>query len=213
MEQNLVNYIKYCLGYVKLTRERTVAAQQKYAVNLPKEHVGLGELLNGETNDKLGELINLDTFYSYDPNEVPKTEKEQYEKEKDLANKIEGIYNKYRNDQFTKQIVFSFGYFEIELPIVSNGDTFELEDMVLASIDFVISNANTGKHIAIECDGPCHFKEEIDEAYGIHIESDEERQRVLEAAGWRFFRIKYSDWIDERFDRNTVVEAIIDLLK
>ena len=67
--------------------------------------------------------------------------------------------------------------------------------------------------LALECDGPCHFKDEIDEAYGIHIESDEQRQRVLESAGWRFCRIKYADWIDEKFDRKTVTETITDLLK
>lgn len=127
MEQNLTNFIKYCLGYVKLTRERTVAAQQKYSVNLPKEHFGLVGLLNGDTDGSAGELVNLDTFYSYDPKEVPKSKKEQYEKEKELANKIEDIYNKYRNDQFTKQIVFNFGYFEIEIPIEPNGDTIDLE--------------------------------------------------------------------------------------
>ena len=80
-------------------------------------------------------------------------------------------------------------------------------------IDFVISNTTTGKRIAVECDGPCHFKDEIDEMYGIHIESDEERQRVLEAAGWRFCRIKYADWIDEKFDQKTTAQAVIDLLK
>jgi very-short-patch-repair endonuclease len=80
-------------------------------------------------------------------------------------------------------------------------------------IDFVISNTVSGKRLAIECDGPCHFKDEIDEAYGIHVESDEERQRVLEAAGWRFCRIKYSDWIDRTFDRNIVVETVQELLE
>jgi len=35
MEQKLANFIKYCLGYIRLTRERTVASQQKYSVNLP----------------------------------------------------------------------------------------------------------------------------------------------------------------------------------
>ncbi len=127
MEQNLANFIKYCLGYVKLTRERTVAAQQKYSVDLPKEHVGLIGLLNGDKDGNVGELINLDTFYAYDPNEVPKIKREQYEKEKELANKIQDIYSKYRNDQFTKQIIFSFGYFEVELPIEINGDSVDLE--------------------------------------------------------------------------------------
>jgi len=122
MQQNLTNFIKYCLGYVKITRDRTVAAQQRYSVELPKEYFGLVGLLNGDTDGNTGELINLDTFYSYDPKEVPKTKKEQYEKEKELANKVEDIYNKYRNDQFTKQIIFNFGYFEIELPLQGNGD-------------------------------------------------------------------------------------------
>ena len=80
-------------------------------------------------------------------------------------------------------------------------------------IDFVISNTKTGNRIAVECDGPMHFKDEIDEMYDIHIESDEERQRVLEAAGWKFCRIKYSDWIDEKFNRDTVTDTIINLLK
>ncbi|MEK9185309.1 MAG: AAA domain-containing protein, partial [Patescibacteria group bacterium] len=80
-------------------------------------------------------------------------------------------------------------------------------------IDFVVSNTNTSKRIAVECDGPCHFKDEIDEMYGIHVESDEERQRVLEAAGWKFCRIKYADWLDEKFDRDTVVQVVVDLLK
>lgn len=128
MDNNLANFIKYCLGYVKLTRERTFAAQLKYSVNLPKEHFRLVGLLNGDTDGSTGELINLDTFYSYDPRDVPKTKKEQYEKEKELANKTEDIYNKYRNDQFTKQIVFNFGYFEVELPIETNGDTIDLEN-------------------------------------------------------------------------------------
>ncbi|MBI2611749.1 DUF559 domain-containing protein [Candidatus Gottesmanbacteria bacterium] len=80
-------------------------------------------------------------------------------------------------------------------------------------IDFVVSNLNSGKRLAIECDGPCHFKDELDESYGIYVGSDEERQAVLEAAGWKFCRIKYSDWIDEKFDRNIVTQSIMNLLK
>ncbi|MBA7664109.1 hypothetical protein ES703_72160 [subsurface metagenome] len=76
-------------------------------------------------------------------------------------------------------------------------------------IDFAISNIKNGKEIAIECDGPTHFSNEIDEEYGIYIEDDEERQRVLEAAGWEFSRIKYSDWINEKFNRNLILDNII----
>lgn len=125
MDTDLSNYIKYCLGYIRLTRERTVAAQQRYSVDFPKLYFSLLGLLNGDTDGKKGELINLDTFYKFDPKKVPENQKDQYEKEKVLANKIEDIYNKYRNDEFTKQIILSFGYFEIELPIVSEE---EIED-------------------------------------------------------------------------------------
>lgn len=128
MDKELSNYIKYCLGYVRITREKTAVAQQKYSVNLPTEYFELIGLLNGDTDGNLGELINLETFYKYDPKKVPKEEKEDYEKEKAFANKIEDIYNKYQNDQFTKQIVLNFGYFEVELPIEENGVLDSEED-------------------------------------------------------------------------------------
>jgi len=94
MDNNLSNFIKYCLGYVKLTRERTALAQQKYSVNLPTEFFGLLGLLNGDTDEKVGELVNLKTFYKYDPKDVPEDEVGDYEKEKELANKIDDIYSK-----------------------------------------------------------------------------------------------------------------------
>jgi hypothetical protein len=121
MDKELLNYIKYCLGYVRITREKTAVAQQKYSISLPTEYFNLTGLLNGDTDGNLGELINLETFYKYDPKKVPKEEQEKYEQEKVFANKIEDIYNKYQNDQFTKQTIVNFGYFEIELPIEENG--------------------------------------------------------------------------------------------
>lgn len=121
MDKELLNYIKYCLGYVRITREKTAVAQQKYSISLPTEYFDLVGLLNGDTDGNIGELIKLETFYKYDPKKVPSEEKENYEKEKSFANKIEDIYNKYQNDQFTKQTVLNFGYFEVELPIEENG--------------------------------------------------------------------------------------------
>ena len=128
MKRNLTNFIKYCLEYIKITRDRTIAAQQKYSVDILSEHFNLLGLLNNDINRSIGELINLDTFYSYDPNDVPDSKKERYEKEKELAKKIQYIYDKYRNDQFTKQIFLNFGYFQIEIPIESNKDTVDLEN-------------------------------------------------------------------------------------
>jgi very-short-patch-repair endonuclease len=77
-------------------------------------------------------------------------------------------------------------------------------------IDFVISNPKNGNKIAIECDGPTHFKDEIDEEFGIYVENDIERQNILENAGYRdcFYRIKYSDWIKKDFDRSRVMKDI-----
>ena len=127
MEQNLANFIRYCLSYIKLTRQRTVAAQQKFSVELPKGYFGLIGLLNGDIDGNAGELINLETFYSLDPKKVTIENQEIYNREKALANKIEEIYNKYRNDQFTKQIVFNFGCFEIEIPIEIDEDELDVE--------------------------------------------------------------------------------------
>lgn len=125
---DLQNFIKYCLGYIKLTKEKTAAAQLKHSVELPKEYFDINGLLNGDTDGSLGELINLETFYTYDPKDVPKKDQEQYEKEKEIAIKIDEIYSKYKNDQFTKQIVFNFGFFEIELPVVQE-DIIQFDDL------------------------------------------------------------------------------------
>lgn len=58
-------------------------------------------------------------------------------------------------------------------------------------IDIVVTNRVTGKKLAIECDGPTHFEDENEDVY---IESDLERQSILESAGWEFYRIPYSKW-------------------
>jgi len=79
-------------------------------------------------------------------------------------------------------------------------------------IDFVITNTKTGDKIAVECDGPTHFQNEADIETGIYAEDDEERQRILEAAGWKFYRIKYSDWIDKKFNRRLILDDVIKQL-
>ncbi len=128
MEKNLTNFINYCLGYVRLTRQRTFAVQQRLFVELSKEYFGLIGLLNGDLDGKAEELVNFETFYSLDPKDVTEENKEDYEQEKILAGKIEDIYNKYRNDQFRKQVVFNFGYFEVELPIEIIEEELEIDN-------------------------------------------------------------------------------------
>src|ERR1051326_1202156 len=127
MEQALTNFIKYCLAYVRLTRERSVTAEQKYSTNLPTTHFALPGLLGRDSEAHNGELLNLQHFYEYDPKDVPEAKKAEYEKEKNFANRIEDIYNKHRNDQFTKEVILNFGYFEIELPDQNNDELTEPE--------------------------------------------------------------------------------------
>jgi very-short-patch-repair endonuclease len=75
-------------------------------------------------------------------------------------------------------------------------------------IDFVLNNKRTGKKIAIECDGPTHFE---DEAADIYVQSDWERQSILEAARWDFYRIPYSIW-DRVENREKVIRQVVDLV-
>jgi very-short-patch-repair endonuclease len=115
--------------------------------------------------------------------------------------------------------VMSFdSYFEEECYALLRktlGSQFKILNQVKSCgfrIDFVIVNTITGKQLAVECDGPTHFKDEVDEAYGIYVEDDEERQRVLEAAGWEFYRIKYSDWISTETGRHYAIQQIKTLI-
>ncbi|MGB2791581.1 MAG: hypothetical protein WBC29_03440, partial [Candidatus Moraniibacteriota bacterium] len=121
-QKNLSSFIKYCLGYVRMTRQRTALSQKKYSITLPTDFFNLAGLLNGEEDGSIAELINLDTFYKYDPKDVPEDLKEKYEREKTLAKNIDEVHSKYRNDPYTKQTILNFGYFEIEIPIETNGD-------------------------------------------------------------------------------------------
>ncbi len=75
-------------------------------------------------------------------------------------------------------------------------------------LDFVVHNKNTGKKLAIECDGPTHFE---DESADVYVQSDWERQSILEAAKWQFYRIPYSDW-DVADRRLKLLNEVISLL-
>jgi len=74
-------------------------------------------------------------------------------------------------------------------------------------IDFVLTELETNKKVAIECDGPTHFESEESEIY---VQSDIERQAILESAGWTFARIPYSSWIEG--DRDSFIAELDQLL-
>lgn len=66
---------------------------------------------------------------------------------------------------------------------------------------------HNGKKLAIECDGPTHFEGGGGQVY---VQSDWERQGVLEVAGWNFYRISYFDWIsDQSGEEKALTDYII----
>jgi hypothetical protein len=70
---------------------------------------------------------------------------------------------------------------------------------------FTITSQATGKSLAIECDGPMYFQ---DEGETVYVDSDMERQEVLEKAGWQFYRIRYSDWLEKSEAREDLMRPI-----
>jgi very-short-patch-repair endonuclease len=117
MTENLSDFIKYCLGYVKISRQRSFSIQQKHSLEIPNKFFDLHGLLNGEIDGNIHETVKLEAFYGYDPKTVPEEEKENYEEQKKIGDKVEEIYNQHRNYQYTKQVLLRFGFFEIEIPI------------------------------------------------------------------------------------------------
>ena len=50
-----------------------------------------------------------------------------------------------------------------------------------------------------------HFQ---DEGETVYVDSDMERQEVLEKAGWQFYRIRYSDWLEKSEAREDLMRPI-----
>lgn len=128
MLDKLENYIKYCLGYIKLTRRRSYLAQLKLSVDISENYFDLRGLLNGDLDGRESEQIKLETFYSFDPKKVPEEKLKEYEEQKSIASKIEEIYNKYRNTPYTKQILLNFGYLKIEIPIDESEQVEDIDE-------------------------------------------------------------------------------------
>ena len=80
-------------------------------------------------------------------------------------------------------------------------------------LDFVVTNCKNNKKVVVDCDGPMHFKDELDETLGVYVESDDEREAVLRSAGWTFYRVKYSDWLKDGTDKAKMGQEIIKILE
>ncbi|CAB5507901.1 hypothetical protein AZO1586I_2176 [Bathymodiolus thermophilus thioautotrophic gill symbiont] len=84
-------------------------------------------------------------------------------------------------------------WFEVEVynDIINRGYKVDPAHKVASyEIDLVVFCAN-GTKIAIECDGDYWHGDE-------QHEKDMQRQEILERAGWQFFRILYSDYINDK---------------
>lgn len=113
---DLSAYVKYCLGYIRLTRNFSLGKEAE-SVSLSDEQLHLVNVTSAdlETDPKL--LLNFKTFYEYESADVPPNLQTIYNHEKRTAKALEGIYHKHRNNQFTKQVQLRFGYFTVQIPL------------------------------------------------------------------------------------------------
>jgi hypothetical protein len=123
MNFSLNSYIKYCLGYLSLTKPTGFNRGTSIDVKLPREYFSLTNLINGEIDGSLSEIVNLECYYNTDPKDVTEEIEEQYKKEKALAIQVEEVYSKAKNDTFTKETLLRFGRFDFEVleePVVDD---------------------------------------------------------------------------------------------
>jgi len=115
MDFSLNSYIKYCLGYLSLTKPTGFSRGTSLDIKLPEEYFSLGNLVNGDTDGSLSEIVNLECYYNTDPKDVADEILERYKAERDFAIQLEEIYSKAKNDTFTKETILRFGRFDFEV--------------------------------------------------------------------------------------------------
>jgi hypothetical protein len=131
MNFSLNSYIKYCLGYLSLTKPTGFNRGTSLDIKLPQEYFSLENLINGDIDGNLSETVKLDCYYDTDPKDISEEIAEQYKKEKALALQIEEIYSKAKNDTFTKETILRFGRFEFEVfeqPIIETEEMEAVEE-------------------------------------------------------------------------------------
>jgi len=118
--------IKYCQGYIKLVNPSV--NRFKVFTNPIDEKYLSPSILFSETEDESDTFeVNLSEFYQYEPKNLPDEVKEEYKKQKDLAQELEDIKNRFKISEYTKQINLNFGYFKVEIPEPDSED-FEDEE-------------------------------------------------------------------------------------
>ena len=125
---DLAAYLKYCLGYVKMSRGAGMLGNDKKAQELDKTRLNLVALLNLDQDGFSPEPIQLPLFESLNPKDVTEEQKSAYKEERDIARNLEDLSADARNNPFTKQLSLRFGYFKISLP--KNSDANDSEEAV-----------------------------------------------------------------------------------
>lgn len=124
---------------------------------------------------------------------------------------LEYVENNGEVDFYDKNVKKFDSYFEEEFYHFARarlGKKFIIQNQVEScgfKIDFVVNNPDKGLKLAIECDGPTHFE---DEGTDVYVTSDLDRQAILERAGWVFYRVLYSDWTNEDYEREEVIDDV-----
>lgn len=114
-------------------------------------------------------------------------------------NSLDFDYNEYKNSRL-KRIIYYFFLEQLNQNYTIQQDIKSCE----FTLDLVITNISTKKSIVIE--------DEPKKSSSKFFIDEEQRQRILEANGWKFYHSKYLDWISKEFDQSKVVSDIIKLL-
>ena len=70
MDFSLNSYIKYCLGYLSLTKPTGFNRGTSLDIGLPQKYFSLEKLINGNVDGNLSEIVNLNLYYKTDPKDV-----------------------------------------------------------------------------------------------------------------------------------------------
>lgn len=114
-QTNISDLLKYCLGYIKLVNPSS-ARLKLFTDPLDESIFDTSFMFNLNPAEETSLLINLKEFYEINPKDVTEEVETTWLKQKSIALRLEEIKNKYKVDEFTKQVTLNFGYFKVEIP-------------------------------------------------------------------------------------------------
>jgi len=161
---DLSKYVKYARDYLNISRGfRKNINASKLDIDISKYFDLIG-LLNGDLDGEIQELVKIEEFYNAKSEE--EKEIKEYRKQEKVAQQLENLIFKYKNNEFTQELRLSF------CNITYNGrrtdpetgelTEFEKIEQPLCSIGITINkNSKTGQY----------FFETSDDQILVHIDS------------------------------------------